>query len=351
MEQNQNLRVKVWGCRGSIATSGPGFQQYGGNTTCFEILSACLPQHLKLFVDAGTGFVQAGHSYLSEVKNGLEFVTLFTHYHYDHVQGLTLSPPTFIPNARMTFLGPKDTGLDPKDVISRTFQRPFFPVDAKSVMGKMEFKTLDGFDVTVIVCHPVGGWQTFTLEMFSKLDKPQGQVRLNGRTYDLSDCLIIRMQRANHGNATCITYRFEERRSGKVLVICTDHEDPAEIPKSLLAHFRNADLLIMDAQYDQKRYETQTAGFGHGTPKGIARQALAANVRSLGITHHDPTIGTDDYLINEILGPTRDHVKTFLSSPEFRCQYGFSDSTRSLRIQTGGGIFLCSDYETYEVEV
>jgi phosphoribosyl 1,2-cyclic phosphodiesterase len=347
---NQGLRIKVWGCRGSIATSGQGFLKHGGNTTCFEILSACLPPQLKLFVDAGTGFVPAGYNYLSEVKNGLEFVILFTHYHYDHVQGLTLSPPTFFPSVKMTFAGPRDAGLNPKDVIARTFQKPFFPVDAKSIMQKMMFKTLEGFDVMVIVCHPVGGYQMFDLDEFRRLDAPNGQVRLNHRTYDIRECLVIRMHRANHTDATCITYRFEERTTGKVLVVCTDHEDLSEIPKSLLAHFRDANLLVIDGQYDQGRYETQTAGFGHGTPKGVARQAVAANVRRVGITHHDPLVGTDDYLENEIAASARYAAQDFVTDPEFAKKYGFPvGCSYKITDPDNGGIFLCADYETYVV--
>lgn len=349
VSQNQGLRVKVWGCRGSSATSGSKFLKYGGNTTCFEILSDCIPTNGKLFVDNGTGFVQAGHQYFAEFKNGLEFMTLFTHGHWDHIQGLTLSPPTFFPNVPMTFVGPKDNGYGPRDIVIDLFKRPMFPVDAQSVMGKMTFKTLEGFDVKVGICHSLGGWQILDLETFVKIDKPQGQVRLKGRMYDLKDCLVIRMQRANHGNSTCITYRFEERRTGKVLVICTDHEDPAGIPKSLLAHFKHADLLIIDAQYDQKRYGTQVAGFGHGTPRGIAWQSLAANVKCVRITHHDPVVGSDDYLENEILAPANDAAQSFLCSPEFRSQYGFQDSDAFRITSPDGGIHLCADYETYSV--
>lgn len=349
-QANQGLRVKAWGCRGSIATSGEGFLRHGGNTTCFEILSECIPPQVKLFVDGGTGFVQAGHSYLSEVKNGLEFVMLFTHYHYDHVLGLTLSPPTFFPSVKMTFAGPRDAGLNPKDIISRTFQRPFFPVDAKSIMQKMAFKTLEGFDVMVIVCHPVGGYQMFDLDDFRRLDTSNGQIRLNHRTYDIRECLVVRMHRANHTDATCITYRFEERTTGKILVICTDHEDLSEIPASLLAHFRKADLLVIDGQYDRTRYETQTAGYGHGTPKGVARQAVAANVLRVGITHHDPLIGTDDYLEREILAPARYAAQEYVTDPAFAKKHGYPEGF-SYRIANpdDGGIFLCADYETYVV--
>lgn len=343
--------MKVWGCRGSIANSGSAYLNHGGNTTCFEIVSKCIPQGLKWFIDGGTGFVPAGYEYLSEVMNGLEFVMSFTHYHYDHILGLTLAPPTFVPHVKMTFLGPKDQGMSPKDVIDRIFSRPFFPVDAGSIKGKMAFKTLDGFDVSVIVIHPVGGWGLLNLDAFTRSDKPRGQIVIDRKYYNINECLVVRMERANHGNATCITYRFEERPTGKVLVVCTDHEDPSQIPRAILRHFREADLLIIDAQYDQKRYREQVAGFGHGTPQGIARQAMAANVKRVLITHHDPLLGTDSYLENEILAEARQESQSLWGDVDFRARYGIKEA-ESFRITdsaNGGGIDLCRDYVTYNV--
>lgn len=348
--QSESLKVKVWGCRGSIANSGKRFLDHGGNTTCFEVLSSCLPPGIKWFIDAGTGFVPAGYAYLSEMKNGLEYVVSFTHYHYDHILGLTLAPPTFIPDIKMTFLGPKDQGMSPGDVIRAIFRRPFFPVDAGSIRSKMTFKTLRAFDVTVIVVHPAAGWATFNLEEFTRLDRPRGQISINKMHCNINECLVIRMGRANHGNSTCITYRFEERPTGKVLVICTDHEDYAEIPKDILRHFHHADLLIIDAQYDQEQYGTRTAGYGHGTPHGVVRQGMAANVKRILITHHDPLLGTDEYLRRQILAPARHEAQGLLCDPEFQKRYGIN-GTDAFRLMDGDhdGIALCKDYETYNV--
>jgi ribonuclease BN (tRNA processing enzyme) len=344
MSKANVLSAKVWGCRGSIAISGPESVKYGGNTTCFEIMSRCLPEGMKLFVDAGTGFTPAGNSYVKEAGNGLNFVTLFSHYHYDHTLGLTLSPPTFIPNVPMVFYGPKDMGEGPKDVITSILRRPGFPVDAKSVMGKMTFKTLEGFDVTVLVVHPKGGMQSYSLETFQRIEAGRRQIAIQRRKYELGECLVIRMQRANHGNATCISYRFEERPTGKVLVICTDHEDPAGVPNALRAHFRHADVLIIDAQYDDARYQTQTAGFGHGTPRGIMRQALMAGVRRVGITHHDPTLGTDAYLEESILKAALGHLWELQGDAEFRQRFGIADETTIC----DKDVFLCADYMTIQ---
>ena len=34
------MKVRFWGVRGSIATSGPNFVRYGGNTSCVEVETA-----------------------------------------------------------------------------------------------------------------------------------------------------------------------------------------------------------------------------------------------------------------------------------------------------------------------
>jgi ribonuclease BN (tRNA processing enzyme) len=50
---------------------------------------------------------------------------------------------------------------------------------------------------------------------------------------------------------------------------------------------RDADLLVHDAQYTNKEYE-RTEGWGHSTYASATRLAIQANVKRLGLFHHDP---------------------------------------------------------------
>ena len=50
-------QVKIWGCRGSVATPGPETVGYGGNTSCVEI---ALGDDAALVLDAGTGIRELG---------------------------------------------------------------------------------------------------------------------------------------------------------------------------------------------------------------------------------------------------------------------------------------------------
>lgn len=331
------MKIKAWGTRGSIAISNAESIMTGGNTTCFEVQSQCLPKGVHLMLDAGTGLVPAGMKYLSEIGNGLQYVIMFTHYHYDHILGLTLAPPTFIEAIPMTFYGPIDEGVGPKEMINDIFKRPYFPVDARRIKHRMEFKPLQDFDVSVIVVHPEGGFATFKRHRYMTLLEKKNQLPINGKTYPIAECLVISMVHANHGNSTCISYRFEEMPTGKTFVLCTDHEDTVGVPTEFGKHLSGVDLLIIDGQYQQEKYLKQTAGFGHGTGHGVVKQALITGVKSVGITHHDPN-STDAYLINVIL-------KEAISA---RANIEKEMKPEDIHLKEDG-VFLVSDYQEIEV--
>ncbi len=52
------MRLKIWGCRGSVATPGPETVRYGGNTSCIEVMLE--DNDAILVLDAGTGIRQLG---------------------------------------------------------------------------------------------------------------------------------------------------------------------------------------------------------------------------------------------------------------------------------------------------
>jgi ribonuclease BN (tRNA processing enzyme) len=94
------------------------------------------------------------------------------------------------------------------------------------------------------------------------------------------------MYKTTHPEQT-VSFRIEERPTGKVFVFLTDHECTAALPANLLKHVQGADLLVQDGQYPMDAYETRFGGFGHATPEYCATVAHRAEVKRLGITHHD----------------------------------------------------------------
>jgi ribonuclease BN (tRNA processing enzyme) len=172
---------------------------------------------------------------------------------------------------------------------------------------------------TVLVIHPEGGRKIMNLDVFERLTAEGAQLPFGqGKHFDLSECLVVRMHRSNHPERT-ITYRFEERPSGKVFVFMTDHENQDALPTRLAAHMKEADLLVMDAQFTREVYDQRTAGWGHGTPDYCATVAHAVGAKALGLTHHDP--GSSDTLVDDIV----EIARTWLTSrgkmiPVFGCR-------------------------------
>jgi phosphoribosyl 1,2-cyclic phosphodiesterase len=75
--------------------------------------------------------------------------------------------------------------------------------------------------------------------------------------------------------------------------------------QKLVNFIHNADVLIIDSQYDLEEYETR-AGWGHGCVDDVVALALNANVRRLFLFHHDPT--HDDAKIDSMVQWARQFV-------------------------------------------
>jgi CheY-like chemotaxis protein len=92
----------------------------------------------------------------------------------------------------------------------------------------------------------------------------------------------------------------------------------------------NADLVIHDAQYTPEEYGTKK-NWGHSTFDYVTEVAVAAGVRKLALTHHDPT--HDDDFVFDIERRARETAARRGSSIEIFCAY----EGCSLDIETGEG--------------
>jgi ribonuclease BN (tRNA processing enzyme) len=241
-----------------------------------------------------------------------KITTLFTHYHHDHTQWLLLSPPTYIKAIHMELLGPVDQGIGPKEVLETLMKPPFHPVDSVEVKSHFSFAKIDHPAGTVLLFHPQGGKKKMELDEFERLENKNGLIPVGEGKYPIQECLVVKMLKTTHPEQT-ISYRFEERSTGKTFVFLTDHENTEGIALSLKRHIQWANLLIADAQYDTKTYETRTAGFGHWTGEYVTRLGEHCGVSHIGLTHHDPL--SDDTAIEKILleaEASKSHPDTFL---------------------------------------
>jgi len=262
------MKIKFYGVRGSLPTCGKEFQRYGGNTTCFCITRET--ENRMVIIDAGTGIRQLGKELIAQGRKMEDISLSFTHFHWDHIQGLPFFAPAYDKNQKITVrvMGEKRKLTDLKEIFSRQMQKEYFPVELDTMGAKFDFlnfgdkETFYGAKITAVPQHH----------------------KFPGGSYGL---------------------RIEDK-SG-VIVVCTDVEHINGIDQNIVKLARNADVLIHDAQYTDDEHELYK-GWGHSTWRQAVEVARLAGVKLLILTHHDP-----------------DHDDDFLDSMEIECKKEFAD--------------------------
>jgi phosphoribosyl 1,2-cyclic phosphodiesterase/DNA-binding response OmpR family regulator len=250
------MHLQFWGTRGSIPKPGPTTLRYGGNTSCVALRSAA---GTLLVLDCGTGAHELGREIVTTTTRPRSGHLLFTHTHWDHVQGFPFFLPLFQPDAHWHIYGPRGLGESLKDTLTGQMRDPYFPISMKGIGAQRSYHEL-----------------------------------VEGR-FEIED-LRITTRFLNHPALT-VGYRIEV--DGFTVVYATDHEpherrfasgihEPLTGEDLEHAHFvSDADLLIHDAQYIATEYP-QRMGWGHSTHEYVIDLALGARVRRLALFHHDP---------------------------------------------------------------
>ena len=252
-------RLRFWGVRGSIPTPGPGTIRYGGNTSCVEVRV----EDQIIILDAGTGLRPLGQALAKERnRRPLNLTLLLTHTHWDHIQGLPFFAPVYQARNRLRILGYAGARQGLNHILSGQMENPFFPIGLSDVPANVRIEELE--------------------EPEFKL----GKIRVRA-------CL------ANHPGV-CVGYRLFTPAGS--IAFFPDNEcrgqrggsDPTDRSKharngagSLLEFVRDADVLVMDAQYDRAEYRSHL-GWGHGCLDDVVKLALHAGVKRLFLFHHDP---------------------------------------------------------------
>lgn len=244
------MRLKVWGCRGSVPTPGPGTVECGGNTSCVEVT---LSDGTVLVLDAGTGIRDLG---LELVERGTQQINLLlTHLHLDHVEGLRFFAPLWDERVEVDVWGPPSPVSSLPERIALAFSPPLFPVDLHDVPARLIFR-----------------------------DVPRRPWTIGGAS--LSAELIL------HPGPT-VGYRIED--DGASFGYLPDHE-PALAgtidgkPRDWISGAGIAgdvDLLLHDAQYFEDEYE-ERIGWGHSSVADAVAFARAVDARRLVLFHHEP---------------------------------------------------------------
>ena len=102
LRESDSMKLKFYGTRGSIPVCDPGFQQFGGNTTCLQITFT--DTNRIAIIDAGTGLRNLGRDLRAIGHKQEQIVIAFSHFHWDHIQGFPFFAPAYDPRQKITLL-------------------------------------------------------------------------------------------------------------------------------------------------------------------------------------------------------------------------------------------------------
>lgn len=248
--------IKFWGVRGSVPSGNPETARVGGNTTCVEI--RC--EEELIIIDTGTGFRNLGAALMKELP--VKGTILFSHVHWDHIQGFPFFTPFFIPGNEFRVFGGTSLPMPIEEVLSKQMTPPCFPVKTDLFGSKISYQDVKPDEV------------------------------IEGKNYKITLAPLY------HPNG-CYAYRIDHEDQS--LVFATDCEHYEDKPnKNLIDLSRDADVLVYDSQYTEDEYyglngEFSRKGWGHSTMREGLKVAEAANVEKFVLFHHDPT-HNDDFI-------------------------------------------------------
>lgn len=256
------MKLRCWGSRGSVPVSGPQHWRYGGDTACLEIRSK---NDAILVLDAGTGLRSLGLALEREGRRDLTL--LFSHCHWDHIQGLGFFKPLYDPAAELRLGGCAGSCSELLPALGKAFAPPLFPVSFQAMPAQVRTVGFEAGSLCV-------------------------------------DSLRVTRIPLSHP-AKGAGFRVEE--DGRSLVYLTDnelsqrHEGGCSF-EEYAAFCQGADLLIHDAEYTPGEY-AQRQGWGHSHWLDAARLARAAGVGLLGLFHHNQE--RTDQGLDELLADCR----------------------------------------------
>lgn len=279
---SEAVRVQFWGVRGSIPTPGRKTAVFGGNTSC-----VCVRDHREIVIlDAGTGIRELGKNLSAEFKHRPIAVTiLISHTHWDHIQGFPFFMPAYDSRNRIRIVGYEGARAGLQATLASQMESPYFPVGLKELPGHVEFveqKDLE-FQIGAI---PVKAWflNHPGICMGYRLSTSGGAI-----AYVPDNEPFHRQRLAKPNGRSADSTEFVSRQDAQ-----------------LVEFLQDADVLIIDAQYDASEYETRR-GWGHGCIDDVVALALDAGVKRLFLFHHDPD--HDDEHITRRVEHARDLVR------------------------------------------
>ena len=250
------LSVKFWGTRGLIASPRRTTAAFGGNTPCIQIQY----EDQLVVVDTGFGVTNLGDALLSRILAGerLHIHVLYTHFHWDHVQGLPFFKPIYFDQTTLSLHSPVpvETMLDNLNILFDGSYSPF-----ESLM---------------------------TMPAQINLERLVGPLTLGGLKVE-----YLPVDHASAAAGDTYAYKFTTP-DGNAVCLITDHEaGPTPRNRALVSFAKGVDLLIHDGQYREDEY-ARHLGWGHSSINRALDNALKIGAPQTLLTHHAPWRDDDE---------------------------------------------------------
>jgi ribonuclease BN (tRNA processing enzyme) len=234
------MKLKVYGCRASVASGPAGGSRYGSNTSCFLLIS----QGQHLIIDAGSGIMQLQEEYTA---TPFRPDILLSHLHLDHTIGLTTFEAVWHESSGTRIFTKMRSSEPLAEQVFGAFSPPYWP----AVMAKATHAKCVAIENGV--AFQVG---TFTVTPFA----------------------------AAHANDTTSFHITDGQRT---VVYLLDSELPMMDKPSydaLVGYCADADMVVFDAAYTPEEYPRRKS-WGHSTVKEAVELKQASGCKQILLSH------------------------------------------------------------------